>query len=415
MRRACSTFLATALFGSVTTAAFAATEARPVDWRIVYSNAERIVLFDANTIAIDKAIRSFNIEMYYLSDDKQDVVGYAYAMQADCKRHLIKDVTATGISPDGTRHFDKTLRQGFASVTEKSVDALLYRFMCGLKPPATHPDGYDIHVAPIAAARSFFALQKIGLTIEQAVDLVRPDYSGEDMLESWFDAWKVDAAKRPAARLALAAQTEQPPPPPPPIVPLASAVATGRVGQYVHSEMEMASGIWLKADGSFDYGLTVGSLDETAHGRWTVEGDRVRMVNEPRVIAPTITAGSARADPKVALSVTVVTPAGRGVEGVDIAIDFDRGATEQAYTQTDGWTLPATDKRRARFVTLSMSSYGLQSPRFPVANGANALTFVLTPNDFGVVDFTGVEVTIDKEDLVVRRQGSEMRYARRAK
>ena len=184
-------------------------------------------------------------------------------------------------------------------------------------------------------------------------------------------------------------------------------------GRYVHSEMELASGLWLKADGTFEYWLTVGSLDETARGRWTAEGDRIVLVNDPAPVPPIITPGRARLVPGTGFGLRVTLPTGQGVEGVNVVVGFDQGEPAEGYTQTDGWTLPGGDSRKPRWVQLSMPAYGLSSPRFPVDTAAaNAVDYVLTPNDFGVVDLRTASVTRDGDALVLNRGGQGMRYER---
>lgn len=200
----------------------------------------------------------------------------------------------------------------------------------------------------------------------------------------------------------------------PPFMPLASAIASGHVGKYVHSEMELAAGLWLKADGSFEYWLTVGSLDETAKGRWTAKGRDITLINVPVPVLPTITVGPATRSNN-AFQLVVKTPSGRGVEGVDFIIGFDTGEPLEGYTQSYGWTLPTDEKREPRWVSFSMQSYNLQSPRFPIdTRTANALNFVLTPNDFGVVNFAGSQVIADSDGITITRSGQPMKFEKQA-
>ncbi|QNA82742.1 hypothetical protein G4G27_01000 [Sphingomonas sp. So64.6b] len=213
----------------------------------------------------------------------------------------------------------------------------------------------------------------------------------------------------PATAQAVAGETPTmdlhvPPPTPP---------ANSWAGEYRISQHELVAGIALNTDGTFRYGLTVGSLDETASGRWSATGNHIQLVSEPRPVPPAITVGPALRDPKVGLSLKVIAPKGRGVAGVDLVVGFDDGGTVQDYTQVYGWTVPDEEKRAPRWVQFSLESYGLRSPRFPVdRNVANTLTFILTPNDFGVVDFTGVPVEVDSDSLVIHREGGDMRFRR---
>src|ERR1700722_11183141 len=53
------------------------------------------------------------------------------------------------------------------------------------------------------------------------------------------------------------------------------------VGEYDGHQMEMAAGLELSADGTFQYGLSYGGLDEEAKGKWTVSGDKVLLTSDP--------------------------------------------------------------------------------------------------------------------------------------
>jgi hypothetical protein len=110
--------------------------------------------------------------------------------------------------------------------------------------------------------------------------------------------------------------------------------------------------------------------------------------------------------------VGVVLPSGRGVPAVDVMVGFDGGEPEQGYTQTDGWQLAKGEKRRPRWVQVSMSTYGLISPRFPVdVRKANALTFMLTPNDIGPAGLR-TAVTVKGNVLTLGRDGRTMTFER---
>ncbi|MFL9842419.1 hypothetical protein ABS767_15725 [Sphingomonas sp. ST-64] len=185
-------------------------------------------------------------------------------------------------------------------------------------------------------------------------------------------------------------------------------------GDYVHSEMELVAGIRLNPDGSFQYGLTVGSLDERAEGRWTRSGDRIALTSVPRPVAPTITPAAIAAAPGQPFALRVVTPGGRDVPGVDLRIEFDSGEAIDSYLAGGPWTLPADERRTPRFVTFAMRAYRVRSERLPLdARAGTVATFLLTPNDFGVVDLTGAEAVIAGDRLTLIRPDGEMTFTRR--
>ena len=183
-------------------------------------------------------------------------------------------------------------------------------------------------------------------------------------------------------------------------------------GEYrLVGEQDVASGLRLQPDGRFRYFLVAGALDERAEGRWNAAGGRVVLVTEPRPVPPLFRRDAPRKTESAALTVSVGSPEGGGIAGVDLRIGFDEGEPIDSYTQEDGWSLPAEEKRVPRWIELAVPMHGLASPRFPIDLAAgNALAFTLIPNDLGVVDFDGIRVEVGKKALIVHRGGARLRY-----
>src|SRR5205085_9436835 len=57
-------------------------------------------------------------------------------------------------------------------------------------------------------------------------------------------------------------------------------------GYYETSQMEIAGGLELKADGKFRYVLSYGAVDEEGEGDWTFDGKSVRLTSNPMPKAP---------------------------------------------------------------------------------------------------------------------------------
>lgn len=195
----------------------------------------------------------------------------------------------------------------------------------------------------------------------------------------------------------------------PPAMPPAASLA----GDYVHSQMELVAGIRLSADGSFEYGLTVGSLDERAKGRWEAVGTRIKLTSDPRPVAPTITAGRSEWAPGKPFAIRVLAPNGRDVPGVDFRIEFDSGEPLDSYLPGGPWSLPDDERRVPRFVTFRMPSYRVLSERMPLdAKPGKVASFTLTPNDFGVVDLSDARAEIDGKTLTLHRAEGVMTFKR---
>ena len=178
--------------------------------------------------------------------------------------------------------------------------------------------------------------------------------------------------------------------------------AASLAGDYVASEMELVAGLRLSRDGQFQFGLTVGSLDQVARGRWEADGKRIRLTSDPRPVAPTIKPGRVEATPGQPFAIRLVGPSGRDVPGVDLRIEFDGGATLDSYFAGGPWSLPEDEKRIPRFVTFSIPSHRIEFSRVPIdpRPGMTAM-FDLAPNDFGVVDLTDAVVTVDGDTLTL--------------
>ena len=394
-----------------------ASDAEPRrDERMIVASDEMVITFDGSSVKVRDTMRTARVNLYMAKRDEHGAIRYGIDVEADCRRNMQREMASVGTRSDGSS-LTLPVEPGdhdFKPVPHESFGRVIQEHLCGIKDEKVWKGGVYLYAPGDMAARSVFALLALGLENEPAAQLSSYIYTDPDMLKTTLDAQKVAPERRAAVVKALDAQIAPEAKPPPPIIPLASAVATGHVGKYVHSEMELVAGLWLKADGTFQYWLTVGSLDETAKGRWTASGSRIQLVNDHPVKPPTITPGPAAKDASTKLHLKIVTPSGRGVPGVDLTVGLADSKTEEGYTQADGWTLPAGQTGKPRWVSFSMDSYRLQSPRFPIDLGAaNMLTYLLTPNDIGVVDASTMTVTASRDGLTVIREGHLMQFGRR--
>jgi hypothetical protein len=197
----------------------------------------------------------------------------------------------------------------------------------------------------------------------------------------------------------------------------ASAPASASpAGEYIYSQMELVAGIRLNEDGTFLYGLTVGALDERAQGRWEAAGNRIKLTNEPRPVAPTIALAKIDTAPGKLFAIRLLAPNGHDVPGVDLRIEFDSGEPFDSYLAGEPWSLPAGERRLPRFVTFSLASHRLKSGRLPLdAKTGSVAIFTLTPNDFGVIDLSDTPAEIVGDTLILHRAEGEMRFKRTAR
>lgn len=191
-------------------------------------------------------------------------------------------------------------------------------------------------------------------------------------------------------------------------------VADPWAGDYVMSQMELVAQLRLNPDGTFLYGLTVGSLDERGQGSWRVEGGRVILTSDPRPKAPEVAPGPVTDGGTGPFAIRVTTPKGRELVGIDFRIDFTDGGSMTGSSNAGPWTLDAEEQARIpRAITFEMQQYRLNSGPFPLdPKPGRTATFILTANDFGVADLTGSYAVREGGKLVLQRPEGKMEFRR---
>jgi hypothetical protein len=187
------------------------------------------------------------------------------------------------------------------------------------------------------------------------------------------------------------------------------------VGRYrLTGEHDVASELIVARDGSFEYALAAGALDEYAIGRWRRAGTEIRLTTVPKPVPPSFAAGAAKKVPEAPLVLHVLWPDGRDAVGTDLKVEFETGDPLVTYVGgPDRWTMPPDETRRPVAVTLALGIFGFASQRFPIDTArANVLSFVITPHDLGSVDFEALPVTVEPGRLVMHRGGARLVYVK---
>lgn len=176
---------------------------------------------------------------------------------------------------------------------------------------------------------------------------------------------------------------------------------------------DAASELELTADGRFRYYLAYGALDEMAEGVWRREGSQVLLTTQPQPVPPLFLLKNATRREGEGLFVNIIGPDGEGIAGIDVLVRLDDGSRADGYTQEDGLQLDLPEGRRAETVSLSIPIYRVQSPDFPLNLArANALEFLLEPNDLGEADFRDLPLEPADSYVEMLRDGTRLRYER---
>nr|WP_167381823.1 hypothetical protein [Novosphingobium panipatense] len=112
---------------------------------------------------------------------------------------------------------------------------------------------------------------------------------------------------------------------------------------YLSGVMETGSELLLRADGSFEWYISYGALDQFAQGTWRREGEEIVLVapqppkNRPLFANLDTQPWPAEAAQKTGLAVRVIDPkSGGDARGVRVALRFADGAELEVVTSGDG-------------------------------------------------------------------------------
>jgi hypothetical protein len=199
------------------------------------------------------------------------------------------------------------------------------------------------------------------------------------------------------------------------LAPPAGAQAPDLVGDYQLAEGPDVGGVLrIAADGSFEYGLAAGALDEYSSGRWERQGATICLVTDPRPVAPQFDKAEPVAVEGAVPTIFATWPNGEAISGIDFVIGFDSGDPVEGYTQYNGWTLPDDETRVPRWIEVREDIYGITAPRFDLGDADRGRLHVrLIPNDLGRIDLSGACIEArDGTAVVLHRKEGDMRFVR---
>jgi hypothetical protein len=185
------------------------------------------------------------------------------------------------------------------------------------------------------------------------------------------------------------------------------------VGRYDGSQMEVAAGLELSAEGRFRYGLSYGALEEEAAGTWRAEGAHVVLDSDP-VKAPRFTLLSQSRAEDNAVHVSLQVPNGMDPQYFRAEFQLTDGSNIGGQLSGEGLSLPLEAGRQPARVRIVLPVFELASdPVDIVAAKGLRFSFRFEPNDLGRAAFKGTALTVDNDQLILNRHGVELHFRRR--
>lgn len=183
-------------------------------------------------------------------------------------------------------------------------------------------------------------------------------------------------------------------------------------GLYQSQQMEVGAALELKNDGHFRYQLDYGAVSEQAEGRWTSDGRTVLLTTEPRPVSPRFEL--VRDDPAPAGEISIaLEPPGFG-NGYRIeAVATNAASREQRLVETDSDGRVEADGRSISAIELLVPVYGMPAGRFDLdPRRGHRLLFRFLANDLTTADFNREPLIAGRNELVLKRYDTEIRFMR---
>ncbi|MEO1220772.1 MAG: hypothetical protein AAFY42_05405 [Pseudomonadota bacterium] len=166
------------------------------------------------------------------------------------------------------------------------------------------------------------------------------------------------------------------------------------VGRYDGNSFETAMGMVIRADGTFEWGLSVGSLDMRAQGTWFEEDDTIIFVSDPKPVSPEFVWSGVEANEDGPFLRVVWAKSDSPFQYASVRGQCANGTLAFGYVDDGTWS-PESDCDKLEWIQFRMQSYDLRSEIFvlsgerEVARG-ETIRFEFHRNDLGVANFDGV-------------------------
>lgn len=192
----------------------------------------------------------------------------------------------------------------------------------------------------------------------------------------------------------------------------AAQTASPLAGTYDGGQTEMAARLRLSPDGSFQFALSYGALDEIAKGRWTEQGGKVLLRTEPAPKAPAFTPVSDKPSADGKLHVALADP--DLLQGSSLTVAVTYADTDQpSYVEaTEDGLVPLESGRTPVAIVPDLPVYPFPLAAYRLTPGGHRIVFRFDMNDFGIAAFADEPLAIEDGDLLMRRFDRLIRFRR---
>jgi hypothetical protein len=190
------------------------------------------------------------------------------------------------------------------------------------------------------------------------------------------------------------------------------AATSPLAGIYDGGQMEMATRLRLVGDGTFQFALSYGALDEVAKGRWTERDGKVLLTTEPAPKPPAFTVVKDEPAPAGQLYVVLADPDLLQGAPVTVAVTYADSDQPSFVEAGDDGRVPVDEARKVVAIVPDLPVYPLPLAPYRLGPGGHRVTFTFEMNDFGIAGFAAEPLQVEDGDLLMRRHDRLIRFRR---
>jgi hypothetical protein len=195
---------------------------------------------------------------------------------------------------------------------------------------------------------------------------------------------------------------------------LPSAADVERVAghYYLEGVREVGSELLLRPNGTFEFMLAYGALDESGAGAWSVVDGDVILQSAGVAHRPTVTLAAASGVATTSIRIVVSDTHGQPVNGIEVDAVRPKSGTSFAKTRAGEYVLHFERGDTPTELSVGYDVMNLMFP-FPLGRAPKALyRFVFDRGDLGVRRFDATALTVDTNQLTMTMNGRSMSYVR---
>lgn len=186
----------------------------------------------------------------------------------------------------------------------------------------------------------------------------------------------------------------------PPVTAADPAPMSQFIGRYSGNSFETAMGMQIDPNGTFQWSLSVGSLDMRAQGSWVQNAEQIMLTSDPKPVSPRfIWSDFETTTPDGPMLRVVWASNGKPFQYANVTMACADESWVSGQVQTDGWSPDPGECEQPVSLRLREGIYKIRSETFDLTqlgwSKGKTMRFQFERNDLGVADFTGMIGSLD--------------------